>query len=121
MRRSSPFARRQGHSDRVPKPGRLVRTVRSDRGVSAASPRVSCVRALAFPNPSFNLMRSKRPSRSWVSLCRGSAELFEDSAADLAEYLTTEFGYALALVEDDVGFNGDGTSTYSGISGLGTR
>jgi HK97 family phage major capsid protein len=54
-------------------------------------------------------------------LCRGSAELFEDSAADLAEYLTTEFGYALALVEDDVGFNGDGTSTYSGITGLGTK
>jgi HK97 family phage major capsid protein len=54
-------------------------------------------------------------------LCRGSAELFEDSAADLAEYLTTEFGYALALVEDDVGFNGDGTSTYSGISGLATK
>jgi HK97 family phage major capsid protein len=54
-------------------------------------------------------------------LCRGSAELFEDSAADLAEYLTTEFAYAFALVEDDVGFNGDGTSTYSGISGLGTK
>jgi HK97 family phage major capsid protein len=54
-------------------------------------------------------------------LCRGSSELFDDSAADLAEYLTTEFGYALALVEDDVGFNGDGTSTYSGITGLGTK
>ncbi len=27
----------------------------------------------------------------------------------------------MALVKDDVGFNGDGTSTYSGISGLGTK
>ena len=54
-------------------------------------------------------------------LCRGSSELFEDSATDLAEYLTTEFAYALALVEDDAGFNGDGTSTYFGISGLGAK
>lgn len=54
-------------------------------------------------------------------LCRGSSELFEDSAADVAEFITSEIGYAFASVEDDVGFNGDGTSPYSGISGLGTK
>jgi HK97 family phage major capsid protein len=51
-------------------------------------------------------------------LCRGSAELFEDSAADLAEFITTEIAYAFAATEDDCGFNGTGTSTFSGISGL---
>jgi HK97 family phage major capsid protein len=55
------------------------------------------------------------------ALMRSSTELFEDSAADLGEYIATEAGYGLAAKEDDCGFNGDGTSTYSGISGLGTK
>jgi HK97 family phage major capsid protein len=54
-------------------------------------------------------------------LCRGSAELFEDSAPDLAEFLAVEIAYAFASTEDDCGFNGDGTSTYSGISGLNAK
>jgi HK97 family phage major capsid protein len=54
-------------------------------------------------------------------LCRGSSELFEDSPADLAEFITTEIAYAFAGIEDDGGFNGDGTSAFSGISGLGTK
>ena len=51
-------------------------------------------------------------------LTRSSAELFEDSAPDLAEFLATEIGYAFAAVEDDCGFNGDGTSGFGGIAGL---
>jgi len=54
-------------------------------------------------------------------LVRGSSELFEDSAADLGEFLAAEIGYAFAATEDDCGFNGDGTSTYSGISGVATK
>jgi HK97 family phage major capsid protein len=54
-------------------------------------------------------------------LLRSSAELLEDSAPDFAEYVTAEIGYAFASVEDDVGFNGDGTSPYSGITGLGSK
>jgi HK97 family phage major capsid protein len=54
-------------------------------------------------------------------LCRGSAELFEDSAVDLAQYITAEMAYAFAATEDDCGFNADGSSVYSGISGLGTK
>ena len=54
-------------------------------------------------------------------LTRSSSELFEDAAPDLAEFLATEIGYAFAAVEDDCGFNGDGTSGYGGISGLGLK
>jgi HK97 family phage major capsid protein len=53
-------------------------------------------------------------------LARASAELFEDAAADLGEFITSEIGYSFAGLEDDCGFNGDGTSTYSGIRGVGT-
>jgi HK97 family phage major capsid protein len=51
-------------------------------------------------------------------LLRSSAELFEDSAAELAKFLTFEIGYAIASKEDDCGFNGTGTSAYARISGL---
>ena len=51
-------------------------------------------------------------------LARASSELFEDSAPDLGEFLTSEIGYAFATKEDDCGFNGDGTSTYGGMTGL---
>jgi HK97 family phage major capsid protein len=54
-------------------------------------------------------------------LARASSELFEDSAPDLAEFIAAEIAYAFAAVEDDAGFNGDGTSTYAGISGLSTK
>jgi HK97 family phage major capsid protein len=52
---------------------------------------------------------------------RVSSELFEDGAADLAAFFAEEVGYAFAAKEDDCGFNGDGTSTYSGITGLGAK
>ena len=54
-------------------------------------------------------------------LVRASTELYEDSESDLAEFVASEFGYALAGVEDDCGFNGDGTSAFRGISGLGLK
>lgn len=54
-------------------------------------------------------------------LSRASAELYEDSAPDLAEFLANEIGYAYAALEDDCGFNGDGTSAYGGITGLSAK
>ncbi len=54
-------------------------------------------------------------------LLRASTELFNDSAADLGEFITSEIGYAFAAKEDDCGFNGDGTSAFVGISGLATK
>jgi HK97 family phage major capsid protein len=54
-------------------------------------------------------------------LSRSSSELWEDEAAELANYVATEVGYAFAAAEDDAGFNGDGTSAYWGIQGLGPK
>lgn len=52
-------------------------------------------------------------------LTRLSSEINEDAAIDVADWVTSEFAYALALFEDQCGFIGDGTSTYLGIRGLG--
>jgi hypothetical protein len=54
-------------------------------------------------------------------LACASSELLEDSAPDLAEFVASEIAYAFAATEDDAGFNGDSTSTYAGISGLGAK
>lgn len=51
-------------------------------------------------------------------LSRVSTELSEDSAVALVEYFIEEFAHAIASVEDDCGFNGDGTSAYGGMIGL---
>lgn len=47
-------------------------------------------------------------------------ELDEDSIVDMVDYIATETAWALAAKEDDCGFNGDGTSTYGGMRGIGT-
>jgi HK97 family phage major capsid protein len=57
-------------------------------------------------------------AKKLAALTRSSAELTEDSAANLGEVLTREIAYAFAGKEDDCGFNGDGTSTYGGIRGV---
>ena len=75
----------------------------------------------AIPESSFQLDAVESAQKKLAILARASAELFEDSAPDLGEFLTSEIGYALATTEDDCGFNGDGTSTYRGISGLATK
>jgi HK97 family phage major capsid protein len=74
----------------------------------------------AIPESYLNLDALETAQKKLAILGRASTELFEDGAADLGEFLTSEIGYALASKEDDCGFNGDGTSTYSGIRGLGT-
>ena len=75
----------------------------------------------AIPQSNFQLDAVESEQRKLAILARASTELFEDSASDLGEFLTSEVGYAFASTEDNCGFNGDGTSTYSGISGLGTK
>src|SRR6476660_9144066 len=49
-----------------------------------------------------------------------SSELEEDALIDVGDMLMTVAANALALKEDDCAFNGDGTSTYGGISGITT-
>jgi len=75
----------------------------------------------AIPESSLQFDAVGTTQRKLAVLCRGSSELFEDSAVALAEFITSEIAYAFASVEDDCGFSGDGTSTYAGISGLGPK
>ncbi|WP_342728874.1 phage major capsid protein [Bradyrhizobium sp. B097] len=74
-----------------------------------------------IPESSFQLDVVESAQKKFAILGRASSELFEDSAADLGEFLTSEVGYAFASKEDDCGFNGDGTSAYVGMSGLATK
>jgi HK97 family phage major capsid protein len=75
----------------------------------------------AIPESSFLLDSIESALKKFAILGRASFELFEDSAAELGEFLTAEIGYAFASKEDDCGFNGDGTSAFVGISGLATK
>jgi HK97 family phage major capsid protein len=74
-----------------------------------------------IPESSFQLDAVGTAQKKFAILGRASSELFEDSAADLGEFLTSEIGYAFASKEDDCGFNGTGTSAYVGMSGLATK
>lgn len=74
-----------------------------------------------IPESSFQLDDVEVSLKKQAILCRSSTELWEDAAADLGRFLVEEMAYAFAAVEDDAGFNGDGTSVYSGISGLATK
>ncbi|MGY4605762.1 HK97 family phage major capsid protein [Bradyrhizobium sp. USDA 4474] len=74
-----------------------------------------------IPESSFQLDAVESALKKLAILGRASSELFEDSAADLGEFITSEVGYAFAAKEDDCGFNGDGTSAFAGISGLSTK
>ena len=75
----------------------------------------------AIPESSFQLDAVAATLKKLAILSRSSAELFEDSAPNLAEFIATEIGYAFAATEDDCGFNGDGTSAFAGITGLGNK
>lgn len=75
----------------------------------------------SIPESSFQLDAVESSLKKLAILGRASAELFEDSAADLGEFITSEVGYAFAAKEDDCGFNGDGTSAFAGISGLAAK
>ncbi len=51
-------------------------------------------------------------------LIRSSSDLFYDAASDLGSWFTFETGFAVAKSEDDLFFNGDGSSAYVGTVGL---
>lgn len=57
-------------------------------------------------------------ARKLAALVVHSSEIAEDAAINLADDLAFEIGYAFAQAEDNAGFNGDGTSTYGGITGV---
>lgn len=49
-----------------------------------------------------------------------SRELDDDAVVELVDYFANEAALALAKKEDDCAFNGDGTSGFSGMMGIGT-
>lgn len=51
-------------------------------------------------------------------LTKYSSELAEDAIIGVADDLAMEIAYCLANKEDECGFNGDGTSTYGGMTGV---
>ena len=57
-------------------------------------------------------------AKMWGCLTKMSKELSADAVINVADDLASEMGYAFALKEDQAGINGDGTSTYHGISGI---
>jgi HK97 family phage major capsid protein len=54
------------------------------------------------------------------TLIRISSELEEDAVVDIVDYVASEIGLAFAAKEDDCAFNGDGTSAYGRMRGVGT-
>lgn len=57
-------------------------------------------------------------AKKWGVLAKLSSELDEDAAIDVGNDLAEEIVYAFSQKEDECGFNGDGTSTYTGITGI---
>ena len=49
---------------------------------------------------------------------RMSSELSEDAFINIGDTVANEIAYAFSIAEDDAGWNGDGTDTYGGITGL---
>lgn len=60
-------------------------------------------------------------ARKWGVLAKYSSEIAEDAIISIADDLASEIAYAFAVAEDGAGFNGDGTSTYHGITGVVTK
>lgn len=56
-----------------------------------------------------------------ATLSKWSSELSEDAMIDIGNDLAQEIAYAFAVYEDDAGWNGDGTSAYHGITGVGPK
>jgi len=105
--------------------GADVRTYRSD---NAVRPRRTggltanfVQEGAAIPVSAMNFDAVSVAIKALKIFSQSSGELWEDEAVDLANFIVTEIGYAFAAAEDDAGFNGDGTSAYWGIQGLGPK
>lgn len=60
-------------------------------------------------------------AKKLAALSRMSTELSEDAVINISDDLAQEMAYAFAAAEDAAGWNGDGTSTYGGITGVRTK
>lgn len=57
-------------------------------------------------------------AKKLACLTKVSTELDEDSVVAIGDMITRSMAYAMADKIDEAGFNGDGTSTYGGVTGL---
>lgn len=55
-----------------------------------------------------------------ATLIQIPSELEEDAAVDIVDFVANEIALAFAVQEDDCAFNGDGTSTYGKMRGVGS-
>jgi HK97 family phage major capsid protein len=92
--------------------------VRRTKSVSQLRPRRSggltaywTAEGATITESAFQLDAIEPSLKKLAILARACSELFEDDPAGLAEFVASEIGYAFAAAEDDVGFDGDGTST----------
>jgi HK97 family phage major capsid protein len=60
-------------------------------------------------------------ARKWGVLAKYSSEIAEDAIINIGDDLASEVAYAFAVAEDNAGFNGDGSATYHGITGVVTK
>lgn len=57
-------------------------------------------------------------AKKLAAMTKFSSEVDEDAVVMIGDMITTSMAYALADKIDDAAFNGDGTSTYGGVTGL---
>ena len=60
-------------------------------------------------------------AKKLAALTRMSTDLSEDAIINIADDLAKEMAWAFAKKEDEVGLDGNGTSTYGGMVGIRTR
>ena len=56
-------------------------------------------------------------ARKWKAWLKMSDEVNEDAMITLADEVSREMALAFSYAEDNAGFNGDGSSTYNGVTG----
>jgi HK97 family phage major capsid protein len=71
----------------------------------------------AFTESSASFDNVSLTAKKLGALTKLSTEIAEDAVINIADYIVDEIAYAFASKEDDCGFNGDGTSTYGGMTG----
>jgi HK97 family phage major capsid protein len=105
---------RQGAEVRQTTSGNQIRPRRTTTGLTASF----VAEGAQIPETQFALDAVETTAKKRAVLCRTSSELFDDSAVDVANLVAQIVGYSFAALEDDCGWNGDGTSTYGGVLGL---
>lgn len=75
----------------------------------------------AYTDSSKSWNQVQLAAKKLTALTYWSKELDDDAIISMADDLASEIAYAFALKEDQCGFVGDGTSTYSGILGVVNR